>query len=100
MIAEWSVMTINAPSHSRCSACLDVCCNNSHMKRSLIGHQYDHAASMNNESTKGLLKWQNTALVCRHGKKKGVCFGYFWGGGGRFNIWKIGGGGALIRDRA
>ena len=83
MIADRSVMTVIAPSHSRCSACLDVCRNNPHMKRLLIGHKYDHAANMNSESAKRLLKWGNLALVCRHGKRKDMCFGYFWG---RFNM--------------
>ena len=33
MIADRSVMTVIAPSHLRCSACLDVCHNDSHVKR-------------------------------------------------------------------
>ena len=72
MIADGSVMTVIAPSHSRCSACLDVCRNNLHVKRLLIGQEYDHAANRNSESAKGLLKWRNSALVCRHGKRKGM----------------------------
>ena len=27
---------------------------------------------MNSESAKGLLKWRNSALVCRHGKRKRI----------------------------
>ena len=38
-----------------------------HVKRLLIGQLYDHAAS-----GKELLKFQNSALVCRHGKMKGM----------------------------
>ena len=43
-----------------------------HVKRSLIGQWYDHAANMNSESAKGLLKWPNSALVCRPVRGK-VC---------------------------
>ena len=43
-----------------------------HVKRLLIGQLYDHAANMNSESGKELLKFQNSALVCRHGKMKGM----------------------------
>ena len=41
-----------------------------HVKRSLIGQLYDHVANMNSESAKELLKLRNSALVCRHGKRK------------------------------
>ena len=40
--------------------------------RWLIGQKYDHAAKMNSESAKELLKLLNSALVCRHGKRKGI----------------------------
>ena len=65
MIADRSVMTVIAPSHSRCSACLGICRNNPHVNRLLIGQYYDHAANMNSESAKELLKLRNSALVCR-----------------------------------
>ena len=58
-----------------------------HVKRLFIGHVnwYDHAANMNSESMKGRLKWRNSALVCRHGKRKGlVCVLVI--SRGRFNI--------------
>ena len=42
------------------------------VKRSLIGQKYNHAANMNSESAKELLKWQNSALVCTLGKRKGM----------------------------
>ena len=38
---------------------------------------------MNSESAKGLLKRQNSALVCRHGKREDMCLVT---SGGRFNI--------------
>ena len=38
---------------------------------------------MNSESAKGLLKWRNSALVCRHDKRKGM---FLVTSGGRFNI--------------
>ena len=43
-----------------------------HVKRSLIGQLYNHAANMNSESVEELLKLRNSALVCRHGKRKGM----------------------------
>ena len=43
-----------------------------HLKRSLIGQLYDNAANMNSESEKELLKLRNSALVCRHSKRKGM----------------------------
>ena len=42
------------------------------VKRSLIGQKYDHAANMNSESAKELLKWRFSALVCTLGKRKGM----------------------------
>ena len=65
MIASGSVLAIIAPLRSGCSVCLDV-------KRSLIGEWYDHAANMNSESAKELLKWRNSVLVCRQGKREGM----------------------------
>ena len=41
-----------------------------HVKRSFIGELYDHAANMNSESAKELLKLLNSVLVCRQGKRK------------------------------
>ena len=37
---------------------------------------------MNSESAKELLKWRNSVLVCRHGKRKGMRFrfSYFFRG--------------------
>ena len=43
-----------------------------HLKRLLIGQLYDHAANMNSESDKELVKLRNSALVCRHVKRKGM----------------------------
>ena len=43
-----------------------------YVNRSIIGQLYDHAANMNSESAKELLKMQNSALVCRHSKRKGM----------------------------
>ena len=40
--------------------------------RSLIGQKYYDAANMNSERAKELLELQNSALVCRHGKRKGM----------------------------
>ena len=57
-----------------------------HVKRSLIGQLYDHVANMNSESAKELLKLRNSALVCRHSKRKGMLFrfSYFFWGVGKF----------------
>ena len=44
-----------------------------HVKRSLIGQLYDHAANMNSESAKELLKLQNSVLVCRQLARGKVC---------------------------
>ena len=60
MIAGRSVMAVIAPLRSRCSICLDV---RSLSKRLLIGQKYYHAANMNSESAKELLKWRNSALI-------------------------------------
>ena len=38
---------------------------------------------MNSESAKGLLKWGNSALVCRNGKRKGD-FAFLTSSGGKF----------------
>ena len=43
-----------------------------HVIRLLIGQKYEHAENMNSESAMELLKLQNSALVCRHGKRKGM----------------------------
>ena len=43
-----------------------------HVKRLLIGQLYNRAANMNSESAKELPKLQNSALACRHGKRKGM----------------------------
>ena len=43
-----------------------------HVKRLLIGQLYAHTANMNSENAKELLKLWISALVCRHGKKKGM----------------------------
>ena len=57
MIADRRVLAVIAPLHSlRCLR---------HVKRSLIGPLYDHAANMNSESEKELLKLQNSELACR-----------------------------------
>ena len=68
MIADRSVLAVIAP--SRCSACLDATIL--HVIRLLIGQWYDHAANMNSEGAKELLKWRNSVLVCRHSKRKGM----------------------------
>ena len=40
---------------------------------------------MNSESAKELLKWRNSALVCRHGNRKGkLCNFAFLTSGGKF----------------
>ena len=41
-----------------------------HAKRTFIGQLYAHAANMNSESAKELLKWRNSVLVCIHGKRE------------------------------
>ena len=69
MITDQRVLAVIAPLRSRCSVYLDF---KQHVKRSLIGQQYDHVANMNIESTKELLKLRNSVLVCRHGKRKGM----------------------------
>ena len=45
---------------------------------------YDHAVNMNSESVKELLKLRNSALVCRHSKRKGICDFAFLTSGGKF----------------
>ena len=53
--------------------------------RSLIGQYYDHAANMNGESAKELLKLRNSALVCRHVARGKVCnFAFLTSSGGKF----------------
>ena len=53
--------------------------------RSLIGQYYDHAANMNSESAKELLILRNSALVCRLGKRKGICFAFLTSSAGGFH---------------
>ena len=72
MIADRRVLAVIAPLRSRCSACLESVRRLPHVKRSLIGQKYNHAANMNSESAKELLKLRNSALVCRYGKRKGI----------------------------
>ena len=54
------------------------------MKRLLIGQLHDHAANMNSESEKELLKLRNSVLVCRHGKRKLCDFAFLTSSGGKF----------------
>ena len=69
MITDRRVLAVIVPLRSHCSVCLDF---EQHVKRSLIGQQYDHVANMNSESAKELLKLRNSVMVCRHGKRKGM----------------------------
>ena len=40
---------------------------------------------MNSESAKELLKWRDSVLVFRHGKRKGICdFAFLTSSGGKF----------------
>ena len=72
MIADRRALLVIAPfSLSLFSYLQTFAATIAHM-RSLIGQNYDHAGNMNSESAKELLKLLNSALVCRHGKRKGM----------------------------
>ena len=83
MIADRRALAVIAPLRPRCSVSLETFAATIAHVRSLIGQKYDHAANMNSKSTKELLKLRNSALVCRHSKRKGmkVCFS---SSGGKF----------------
>ena len=71
MIADRRALAVIAPLRSRCSARRAFAATIVHV-RLLIGQKYNHVANMNRESAKELLKFRNSALVCRHGKRKGM----------------------------
>ena len=67
MIADRKVLAVIAPLRSRCSVCLESVRRLPHVKRSLIGQLW------------------NSALVCRYGKRKGLCdFDFLTSSGGKF----------------
>ena len=55
------------------------------VKRLLIGQKYNHVANVNSESTKELLKWQNSALRLAYSAWGKICdFALLTSSGGKF----------------